>query len=202
MNGRAVHLLFAILCSLVSSERVCNRLGIMVNGQFACLGTIQHLKSKFGGGYSIDVKVRSSSQSPTTTAIQDVHAFLLSHSNFYFELKEATLSTGSFYVEEGAPADLFELLERNKQQLNIETYTISQATLEQIFLSFGKPIPSLPWCKLCLETQWSIVSYSLSNSTTLLWTGNEVVNIVSAEGWEFGDSRCVNTLNEMEGSSP
>jgi ATP-binding cassette, subfamily A (ABC1), member 12 len=114
----------------------------MVNGQFACLGSIQHLKSKFGGGYTIDVKVRSSSQSPKPTGIQDVHAFLLSHSNFYFELGEATLSTGSFYAGAGAPADLFELLERNKQQLNIETYTISQVTLEQIFLSFSRPMPS------------------------------------------------------------
>ncbi|CAF4053914.1 unnamed protein product, partial [Adineta steineri] len=38
----------------------------------------------------------------------------------------------------GTPADLFELLEQNKQNLNIETYTITQTTLEQIFLSFGK----------------------------------------------------------------
>ncbi|CAF0851426.1 unnamed protein product [Rotaria sordida] len=48
--------------------------------------------------------------------------------------------TGSFQVKQGTPADLFELLEQNKQYLNIETYTISQTTLEQIFLSFGKQV--------------------------------------------------------------
>ena len=31
----------------------------MVHGQLACLGTIQHLKSKFGQGYTIEIKVRS-----------------------------------------------------------------------------------------------------------------------------------------------
>ncbi len=34
------------------------------------------------------------------------------------------------------PTELFQLLEENKERLNIETYTISQTTLEQIFLSF------------------------------------------------------------------
>ena len=141
MNGREECRLISI-CSIVCSERVCNRLGIMVSGQFACLGAIQHLKSKFGEGYTVDIKVCSSSDSPNTTTIEDVHAFLSSHSKFPIVLKEATLSTGSLHVDADTPADIFELLERHKRQLNIETYTISQATLEQIFLSFGRA--SLP----------------------------------------------------------
>ncbi|CAF5006060.1 unnamed protein product, partial [Rotaria sp. Silwood1] len=28
----------------------------MFNGQLACLGTIQHLKSKFSQGYTIEIK--------------------------------------------------------------------------------------------------------------------------------------------------
>ena len=31
-------------------------LGIMVNGQFQCLGSIQHLKNRFGSGYSLTVR--------------------------------------------------------------------------------------------------------------------------------------------------
>ena len=37
-------------------EALCTRLGIMVNGQFQCLGNIQHLKSKYGKGYSLIIK--------------------------------------------------------------------------------------------------------------------------------------------------
>ena len=32
----------------------------MVNGQFKCIGSVQHLKSKFGQGYTLLIKVNSS----------------------------------------------------------------------------------------------------------------------------------------------
>jgi hypothetical protein len=35
-------------------------------------------------------------------------------------------------------AELFTLLEANKESLKLETYSVSQTTLEQIFLSFAK----------------------------------------------------------------
>ena len=40
-------------------EALCNRLVIMVNGRFMCLGSLQHIKHKFGRGYSVTVKVKS-----------------------------------------------------------------------------------------------------------------------------------------------
>ncbi|CAF4517350.1 unnamed protein product [Rotaria sp. Silwood2] len=64
--------------SMDECERVCNRLGIMVKGQLACLGTIQHLKSKFGQGYTIEIKVRSISDHTNITPIHNVQSFLLS----------------------------------------------------------------------------------------------------------------------------
>ena len=38
-------------------EALCTRLAIMVNGQFKCLGSPQHLKTKFGKGYTLMAKV-------------------------------------------------------------------------------------------------------------------------------------------------
>jgi ABC-type multidrug transport system ATPase subunit len=110
----------------------------MFNGQLVCLGTIQHLKSKFGQGYTIEIKVRSTPGDTNDATMQNVQTFLLSQQQYAIRTREITHSTGSFQVQQGTPADLFQLLEQNKQQLNIETYTISQTTLEQIFLSFGK----------------------------------------------------------------
>ncbi|UJR08715.1 hypothetical protein I4U23_012972 [Adineta vaga] len=126
--------------SMDECERVCNRLGIMVRGQLACLGTIQHLKSKFGQGYTVEIKVRSTTGDSTETGIQKVERFLLSQRNYQIDVKETTHTTGLFQIRESTPAELFQLIEENKEQLNIETYTISQTTLEQIFLSFGKDI--------------------------------------------------------------
>ena len=110
----------------------------MLKGQLACLGTIQHLKSKFGKGYTIEIKVRSAPNDITGETMQNVQRFLLSQQQYAIQTREITFSTGTFQVQQGTPADLFQLLEQNKQQLNIETYTISQTTLEQIFLALGK----------------------------------------------------------------
>ncbi|XP_013927416.1 PREDICTED: ATP-binding cassette sub-family A member 3-like [Thamnophis sirtalis] len=42
--------------SMEECEALCTRLAIMVNGQFKCLGSPQHLKSKFGSGYTLLAK--------------------------------------------------------------------------------------------------------------------------------------------------
>lgn len=43
--------------SMTECDVLCSRLAIMVNGQFKCLGTTTHLKNRFGGGYTLQVKV-------------------------------------------------------------------------------------------------------------------------------------------------
>lgn len=48
------------LKSMEESEALSSRLGIMVNGQFKCLGSVQHLKNKFGKGYSLIIKCKHS----------------------------------------------------------------------------------------------------------------------------------------------
>ena len=38
-------------------DALCTRIAIMVNGSFMCLGSPQHLKNKFGHGYTLIVKM-------------------------------------------------------------------------------------------------------------------------------------------------
>lgn len=52
---------------------MCTRLAIMVQGQFKCLGSPQHLKSKFGSGYSLQAKVHREGQQE---ALQEFKAFV------------------------------------------------------------------------------------------------------------------------------
>jgi len=40
-------------------EVLCTRLAVMVNGRLRCLGSTQHLKNKFGDGYTMIVRMRS-----------------------------------------------------------------------------------------------------------------------------------------------
>ncbi len=42
--------------SMEECEALCDRLAIMVAGRAACLGSPQHLKARFGGGYLVDVR--------------------------------------------------------------------------------------------------------------------------------------------------
>ena len=43
--------------SMAECEALCSRVGIMVNGSFCCLGTPQQLKSKYGDGYRLKLRV-------------------------------------------------------------------------------------------------------------------------------------------------
>ncbi|KAK2111962.1 ATP-binding cassette sub- A member 5 [Saguinus oedipus] len=40
------------------AEAVCDRVAIMVSGQLRCIGTVQHLKSKYGKGYFLEIKLK------------------------------------------------------------------------------------------------------------------------------------------------
>ena len=39
-------------------EALCTRVGIMAAGQLKCIGSIQHLKRKYGDGYRLTLKLR------------------------------------------------------------------------------------------------------------------------------------------------
>ena len=43
--------------SMEECEALCTRLAVMVNGQFKCLGSPQHLKSRFGEGYTLLARI-------------------------------------------------------------------------------------------------------------------------------------------------
>lgn len=44
--------------SMEEAEALATKIGIMVKGQFKCLGTSQHLKNKFSSGFELDFKIR------------------------------------------------------------------------------------------------------------------------------------------------
>merc|ERR1712029_140541 len=49
--------------SMEECEALCDRLAIMVNGQFQCFGTVPHLKNKFALGFTVLTKLRVSGHS-------------------------------------------------------------------------------------------------------------------------------------------
>ncbi|GMF11425.1 unnamed protein product [Phytophthora lilii] len=45
--------------SMEECEALCSRVGILVSGRLKCLGSVEHLKQKFGRGYTVEITLRS-----------------------------------------------------------------------------------------------------------------------------------------------
>jgi len=115
--------------SMEECEALCTRIGIMTGGRFHCLGSQQHLKSKYGGGYTLEMRVEERRCEATPAEVNALFpgAILVEqHTNqLKFELPHGAASL----------ADMFEAMESNKERMGVLDYSASQPTLEAIFLS-------------------------------------------------------------------
>ncbi|XP_037335370.2 phospholipid-transporting ATPase ABCA1-like [Pungitius pungitius] len=120
--------------SMEECEALCTRMAIMVNGRFKCLGSIQHLKSRFGDGYTVIVRVGGSP--PALKPVEDFvrQSFLGS------VLKEKHHNTLQYHLPytQGALAHIFSQFTSHQQRLGVEDYSVSQTTLDQVFVNFAK----------------------------------------------------------------
>eukprot|EP00040_Diaphanoeca_grandis_P001266 m.17961 g.17961 ORF g.17961 m.17961 type:complete len:1760 (+) comp11765_c0_seq1:218-5497(+) len=117
--------------SMEECEALCTRLAIMVDGQFQCIGGPQHLKQRYGQGYSLIVKLGD-----VTAPLAPVKTFVASH----FEgaiLKEEHQGLVRYEIHNQTLAHVFGTMENAKVELNLEDYSVTQATLEQVFLDFA-----------------------------------------------------------------
>eukprot|EP01132_Coremiostelium_polycephalum_P001181 gene1181-1493_t len=118
--------------SMEEAEFLCNRIGIMVSGRLRCIGTPLHLKHKYGSGYHLDIVpvdmsrtndivdfVRS--QFPDARLVERMGGIIS------FELPVEKLSFGRIFQE----------FERKKEQVGIYDFSISQTSLEKVFLKFA-----------------------------------------------------------------
>ncbi|XP_007524455.3 ABC-type organic anion transporter ABCA8 isoform X2 [Erinaceus europaeus] len=119
---------------MAEAEAVCDRVAIMVSGKLRCIGSIQHLKSKFGKDYQLELKVKSLEQA------EILHTEILKL--FPQAARQERFSSLLVYklpVDDVRPlAQAFFKLETVKQNFNLEEYSLSQSTLEQVFLELCK----------------------------------------------------------------
>ncbi|GAB0097260.1 ATP-binding cassette sub-family A member 3 [Sergentomyia squamirostris] len=170
--------------SMEECEALCSRLAIMVNGEFKCIGSTQHLKNKFSKGYVLVIQLKrdmeerlrnavdataeegfskkirkgflrsfsyvenassSSSSSPDNPegeireAVQKVKDYVTRHFTSAI-LREEYQGRITYYIPNInlTWSTMFGLMENAKETLNIESYSLSQTSLEQVFLSFTK----------------------------------------------------------------
>ncbi|KAK3732015.1 hypothetical protein QZH41_016886 [Actinostola sp. cb2023] len=202
--------------SMEECEALCTRLAIMVNGQFKSVGSPQQLKSRFGSGYTMMIKVKGNNGNDSVATTSQVTPYIppMSYENaaandrlpevyspdhpiskpavaaipaipqpiptnaeiefqpvppgsypqqqsLHFGTEDAAVSKAKTFIEQtfqGANlmeshsgmltyqiindnltwSQIFGHLEKNRESLNIVDYSVSQTTLEQVFINFAK----------------------------------------------------------------
>jgi len=123
--------------SMEEADSLSDRIGILVNGKLAVLGTSQELKSSFGMNYTFE---------STLEAGEDLHERVMDLTKLMNDNVEGAVDDGSFdgRVRLELPQDnlnlsrLFCELEEKRDIFKIKDYTISQTTLEQVFIHFAQ----------------------------------------------------------------
>ncbi|XP_034843919.1 ATP-binding cassette sub-family A member 3-like [Mirounga leonina] len=123
--------------SMEECDALCTRLAIMVKGKFMCLGSPQHLKNKFGNVYILKAKFKMDTDENELENFKKYIATVFPGS----ELKHENQGILNYYIpsKDNGWGKVFGILEEAKEQFNLEDYSISQITLEQVFLTFATP---------------------------------------------------------------
>uniref|UniRef100_A0A8D2LM79 P-type phospholipid transporter n=1 Tax=Varanus komodoensis TaxID=61221 RepID=A0A8D2LM79_VARKO len=154
--------------SMEECEALCTRMAIMVNGRFRCLGSVQHLKNRFGDGYTIVVRIGGAA--PDLKPVQDF--FEMAFPGSMLKEKHRNMLQYQLPSSMSSLARIFSILSQNKKRLHIEDYSVSQTTLDQVFVNFAKDQSDDDHTKdLSLHKNQTVVDVSVL--TSFLQNGKE-----------------------------
>jgi len=138
VGARHNHAVVLTTHNMLECEAVCTRIGIMKSGELVCMGNSQHLRSAFGTGYLLEIVLENEafidrakefiSASFANAVIVDEHVNMI---NYEFPVESISRLSQAFAV-----------MELNKGNLSIVDYSLSQSTLEQVFLKQIRPTGS------------------------------------------------------------
>lgn len=132
--------------SMEEAEALCNKVAIMIGGSIRCLGGVQHLKQKFLGGYALSISCNTDS---SEAAIDDVQHHVVENTipgSRVSERHGRYLKFDVPAIEEeqlGGQKSLGSLFGELQTLVNdsssvVASYSISQCTLEQVFINLVK----------------------------------------------------------------
>jgi ABC-type multidrug transport system ATPase subunit len=134
--------------SMDECEALCSRIGIMVNGQLVCLGSAPRLKDVHGFGYQFDVVLDKESNPkhafqalghflkqrfPEGVRCMEGGAVLNAPNEAFSQRMKFRLPKGKLPI-----SAIFQDVEERRKDLQVKEYSISETTLEQIFIQFAK----------------------------------------------------------------
>ncbi|XP_029401593.1 ATP-binding cassette sub-family A member 6 isoform X2 [Mus pahari] len=119
---------------LAEAEALCDRVAIMVSGRLRCIGSIQHLKRKFGKDYILELRVKDISRESL------VHREILKlFPQAACQDRCFSLLTYKLPVTDVHPlSQAFHKLEAVKRGFDLEDYSLSPCTLDRVILELSK----------------------------------------------------------------
>ena len=122
--------------SMEEAEALCSRIGIMARGELQCIGSAQHLKSKFGKGYALTINLVDNS---TSTSDEELTAFVTDVlSGGQGVLISSINKTRKYLIPKNASvhiSHIFKEMELNKMRLGVREWGLTMSTLEDVFIS-------------------------------------------------------------------
>jgi ABC-type multidrug transport system ATPase subunit len=129
MAGRAVVL---TTHSMVEADFLCDRIGIMVQGQLKCLGTSDHLKQRYASGYELVVKIEDSALDGVSSFVKEKFGATLAAADagtLTYELSASSEKSADLL------ADAFEAFDdATRSKLKVAEFSVVQASLEKVFI--------------------------------------------------------------------
>lgn len=147
MAGRSVIL---TTHSMEECEALCNRVGIMVDGALTCIGSTQHLKSRHGKGFQLNVvmkntededaskKLEAEQKEVKTAAPQGEVDWILGTFAGSERIEKHGRNLRYYLPGTFLFSQIFSTLEAHKEAWDIAEYSVSQMSLEQVFLKFAQ----------------------------------------------------------------
>jgi len=134
MKGRSVIL---TTHSMEEAEALSQTIGIMVGGRLRCIGANQHLKEKFGKGYSLDIRCDNNANPGIQKWITDTFPRTATNEGATLDEDLGTQLKFQIPTKDLMLSDAWNKVENGKVEHHVNEYAISQTTLEQVFVRFA-----------------------------------------------------------------
>jgi ATP-binding cassette, subfamily A (ABC1), member 3 len=121
--------------NMLECEATCTRVGVMKLGELICLGNSQHLRSVYGTGFLLEMTLNSAG------GLKKAADFIMEHFDGAVIVDEHVMML-NFEIPAksvGKLSEAFGVIESNKTLLDVCDYSLSQSTLEQVFLKQIRP---------------------------------------------------------------
>ncbi|KAH7941963.1 hypothetical protein HPB49_019023 [Dermacentor silvarum] len=124
--------------SMEEVEDVCDRLAIMIDGEFQCLGSLPRLKSKFAQGYTMAVKLHDEYKDDYEYRNKLIRAIADTFPNS--KIQQSFEGFLEYHMTDmGLPwSELFAQAEMIKHKHNVLEFLISATTLDHVYAALAR----------------------------------------------------------------